>query len=101
MVIYDIPETKVRTRVAEACKDFGLTRIQWSAFLGPLTHNRRQELELRLRRMLGRAYGNIQLIPVCDKDLALRREIEGQSPERYRPTWQRPAHFVYYPELGD
>lgn len=101
LVIYDIPETKVRNKVVEACKDFGLKRVQWSAFLGPLTYNRRQELELRLRRTLGRSYGNIQLFPLCDKDVSLRREIEGQSPHRYRPAWLEPTHFVYYPDSSD
>jgi len=49
LVVYDIASDKLRHRVAEACKDYGLQRIQWSAFLGDLTHNRRTELALRLQ----------------------------------------------------
>ena len=75
LVIYDIPEDKIRNAVAEACKDYGLLRIQWSAFMGQLNHNRRQKLETRLRRVLGRRPGNIQLYPLCEKDLGLKREI--------------------------
>ena len=78
LVIYDIPEDKVRNRIAEVCKDYGLARIQWSAFLGELNLNRRQELAQRLRRTVGGKEGNIQIYPICDKDLHLKVEI-GQS----------------------
>jgi len=72
LVIYDIPSDRLRNRVAEACKDYGLSRIQWSAFFGDLSHNRREELEMRLRRTLGRKAANVQLYPMCDKDVGLR-----------------------------
>ncbi len=85
LVVYDIPSDKIRVRIAEACKDYGLQRVQWSAFLGELTHTRREELGLRLRRVLGRFTGNVQLYPICDKDLALHVEIavkgEGGTPK--------------------
>ena len=42
LVIYDITEDKIRNKVAEVCKDYGLTRIQWSAFLGELSNNHRE-----------------------------------------------------------
>jgi len=80
-VVYDIPSDKLRNRVAEACKDYGLERIQWSAFLGDLNISRRRELELRLRRTLGRAPGNIQVYPICDKDMNLRVEIINETTE--------------------
>ncbi|RJQ27283.1 MAG: CRISPR-associated endonuclease Cas2 [Peptococcaceae bacterium] len=82
LVIYDIVEDKIRNRVAEACKDYGLTRIQWSAFSGNLNYNRRQELYLRLRRTLGKSEGNIQIYPICDKDLQLKKEIDITSGEK-------------------
>ena len=75
LVIYDIPKTKVRNRVAEVCLDYGLERVQWSAFRGEVNHNRREELEQRLRKALGRQAGNIHIYPICDKDLSLRIEI--------------------------
>lgn len=75
LVIYDIVEDRTRNRVAEACKDYGLQRVQWSAFFGDLNHNRREELMLRLRRILGSDEGNIQAYPICDKDLRLKKEI--------------------------
>lgn len=89
LVIYDIPKTKVRNRVAEACLDYGLERVQWSAFRGEVNHNRREELEQRLRKALGRQAGNIQIYPICDKDLNLRIEIavsKEDAKEEEKPT---------------
>ncbi len=75
LVIYDIPNDKIRNKVGEACKDYGLERIQYSAFLGEINHNRRGELRQRLRRTLGRDEGNIQIYPFCEKDIKLKSEI--------------------------
>ncbi|MEW6448608.1 MAG: CRISPR-associated endonuclease Cas2 [Bacillota bacterium] len=75
LVVYDIPDDRVRTKVFETCKDYGLTHIQYSAFFGPLNQNRRQELYQRLRRVLGKNEGKIIICPICDKDLALMLEI--------------------------
>ena len=60
LVIYDIPDDRIRNKVGEACKDYGLTRIQYSAFIGNVSHNRRDELYQRLRRTLGKNEGNIR-----------------------------------------
>jgi hypothetical protein len=37
LLIYDIPDDRARQKVADACLDYGLERIQYSAFLGELT----------------------------------------------------------------
>ncbi|MDQ7795010.1 MAG: CRISPR-associated endonuclease Cas2 [bacterium] len=79
LVIYDIPDDRLRHRIAEVCKDYGLERIQYSAFRGDLNHNRREELELRIRRVLGEEEGNVQLLPICDKDMRLRTEIANRG----------------------
>ena len=49
--------------------NYGLERIQYSAFFGKLNRNRRQELSLRLQRELGNESGRIRIIPVCESDL--------------------------------
>jgi CRISPR-associated protein Cas2 len=69
VLIYDIEDDKLRTRAANICLDYGLERIQFSAFFGKLNRNRRQELSLRLQRELGDKSGRIRLIPVCEQDL--------------------------------
>lgn len=51
LVIYDVEDDWARTRIAEACKDFGLERIQYSCFQGRLTQNKREELYERMRKV--------------------------------------------------
>ncbi len=51
LVIYDIEDDRARTRVSEACKDFGLERMQYSCFRGNLSQNKREELLERLRKI--------------------------------------------------
>ncbi len=70
IVLYDIPHDRTRTKVSEKCLDFGLVRFQYSAFHGPLTRNRREELALILEHQIEIHGGAIALIPVCSTDLA-------------------------------
>ena len=71
LVIYDISDDKVRSRVSATCKRFGLSRIQRSAFLGEIPSSRRRELVEVLRRSL-KGEGNIQVFVICKPDFALR-----------------------------
>lgn len=43
-IIYDITNDKRRKKISEACKDYGLLRIQKSAFLGSISKNRLEML---------------------------------------------------------
>jgi len=79
LVIYDVEHDRTRTKVAEACKDYGLSRVQYSAFQGSLSANRIQELYFRLRTTLGVEAGNILIYPICDKDAKQIKEIENVS----------------------
>ncbi|MBE0481068.1 MAG: CRISPR-associated endonuclease Cas2 [Dehalococcoidia bacterium] len=81
LVIYDIPDDRLRFKVADICLDYGLERIQYSAFLGELNHNRREELLQKIRRRIGRHEANVQLFPICDKDARLRKEIRVKAEE--------------------
>jgi CRISPR-associated protein Cas2 len=72
LVVYDISDDGIRLRISEKCKDFGLSRIQKSAFLGYLDSSKRKELASSLSRILGEEEGNIQIFVICNPDLALR-----------------------------
>ncbi|MHB1006515.1 MAG: CRISPR-associated endonuclease Cas2 [Chloroflexota bacterium] len=85
LLIYDIPDDGVRAKVADICLDYGLRRIQYSSFLGEMSHNRQGEMLLKLKRRIGKHEANVQLFPVCEKDLALRKQIV------IRPAGGRPA----------
>jgi CRISPR-associated protein Cas2 len=69
VLIYDIEEDRLRTRISDVCLDYGLERIQFSAFFGKLNRNRRQELALKLQNELGNESGRLRIIPVCEQDL--------------------------------
>ena len=74
-VVYDIVDDRVRGRVANTCKDYGLERMQYSAFRGPLDASRRSELAARLADTLGKEVGKILVLSVCEKDVRARREL--------------------------
>jgi len=81
LVIYDIEDDRIRLKVSETCLDYGLTRIQYSAFLGTLNRNKREELFLRLTSVLDDNAGKIFLQPICDKDVKDVLIKENEKPE--------------------
>lgn len=74
LVIYDIPEDSLRNKLATICKDFGLERIQFSAFCGFLSFNKREELFLRLKKASGEKEANIHIYVLCDRDFKFSRK---------------------------
>lgn len=68
LLIYDIPDDRKRAKIADACLDYGLDRIQFSAFAGDISRNHQQELFLKVKRILGKKAGKIQLLPICAED---------------------------------
>jgi len=68
IVVYDITEDKIRNKIADRCKDYGLERFQFSAFIGWLNQNKREELFLNLCSLLEKSEGSIWLFPICQKD---------------------------------
>lgn len=75
IVIYDIPSDKKRNKISDACLDYGLDRIQFSAFMGELSKNHQAELMLKVKKVLGKQPGKVQLYPLCEDDWAARKEI--------------------------
>lgn len=75
LLIYDIENDRIRAKVADACLDYGLDRIQFSAFAGHLSRNHREELMLRIGGLLGDSKGSVKLIPIAVKEWNSRLEI--------------------------
>jgi CRISPR-associated protein Cas2 len=76
LLIYDISDDRVRQKVADACLDYGLQRIQYSAFAGNLSRTHQRELMTEVKRRLGKHAGNIQLFTFPDDVWKTRRSIE-------------------------
>ena len=74
LVIYDIEDDRIRTRIAEDCKDKGLERIQMSTFRGELSRTLREELFALLVSRLGKGRGRILVVAICEKDVRAIRE---------------------------
>lgn len=67
-VIYDIVDTKKRTKIAKACKGYGLYRVQKSTFLGNLNHNETDELSLRCGNTIDEGVDSVYIFPMCEDD---------------------------------
>lgn len=74
-IFYDIEDDNIRNKIAEACKDYGLERIQFSGFSGILSKNKREELFLKLSSLIDDKAGKILMLPVCDRDINAKREL--------------------------
>lgn len=76
LVVYDIVDDNKRNKIADVCIDYGMDRIQYSAFVGDLAPTHQEELMLKIAAVLGKRPGKVQLVPVCEKDWNARRVIE-------------------------
>jgi CRISPR-associated protein Cas2 len=81
LLIYDISHDGVRAKVADACLDYGLERVQYSAFMGELSWIHQKELLLQIKRRIGKHDANVQLFPLDEKSWTSRRVIEQKSEE--------------------
>lgn len=82
LVVYDIAEDRVRVKVADACLDYGLQRIQYSAFAGILSRNRQGELLQRIRKLVGRTPATVHVVPVCEKDWEAAQTLVVAQPDK-------------------
>ncbi|MCC7367686.1 MAG: CRISPR-associated endonuclease Cas2 [Chloroflexi bacterium] len=75
LVVYDISDGRARAKVADYCQDYGLSRIQYSAFLGDISRAHQNELLQKIRRRLARLESRVVLLPLCETDFRARREV--------------------------
>ncbi|NWG21023.1 MAG: CRISPR-associated endonuclease Cas2 [Chloroflexi bacterium] len=75
LLIYDIPDDRTRQKIADACLDYGLQRVQYSAFVGNLSRSYQRELFIEVRHRLGKQPGNIQFFALDDASWRSRRVI--------------------------
>lgn len=76
LVIYDISHDGARTKVADVCLDYGLERIQYSAFVGRLNKVHQRELVLKMKHAIGKNAARIQLFPLDEACWSGRQMIE-------------------------
>lgn len=76
LVLYDVEHDGTRQKFANICFDYGLDRVQYSAFLGRLTSNRRQELFRKLQKTLGDGRGAVRLFVIGDRDFSQQLQFD-------------------------
>ena len=64
LVVYDITSNNLRSQTAELLKDYGLTRIQKSAFVGDLKKNELNSLIVELRKVV--KDDDLKIFLLCD-----------------------------------
>lgn len=82
IVVYDIPNNKIRSKISDICEDYGLDRVQYSAFSGDLARVHQEEMMEKVGKRLGKQPGKIYLYPICQKDWQQRIEIERVKREK-------------------
>ncbi len=86
LVIYDISHDGTRTKVADVCLDYGLDRIQYSAFAGELTRTHQEELWLRIKRKVGKRAAKVFIVPMASDTWARRLVLEQGEPTTTDPA---------------
>jgi CRISPR-associated protein Cas2 len=81
LLIYDIPHDGTRQKVADACLDYGLQRVQYSAFVGDLSRVHQRALFQEIMRRVRRRTANVQFFPLDEKSWSGRRVIEQRGPD--------------------
>jgi CRISPR-associated protein Cas2 len=95
LVIYDISDDGLRGHACELLKDFGLRRVQYSAYAGDLTRNRREMMEIRVSGLLARdersrPTDRVYVLPMCDACFGGARFLGEQAefPDKRRDRFE-------------
>ncbi len=67
-VLYDIKNDKTRGKVAKACLQSGLNRVQYSCFVGNLDENEMDALQIRFEDLFNEDEDSIYMFPMSRKD---------------------------------
>ncbi|MBC7260295.1 MAG: CRISPR-associated endonuclease Cas2 [Chloroflexi bacterium] len=86
IIVYDIPDDRLRAKVADICLDYGLQRIQYSAFLGTLAPSRQEELLMKIKKRAGKKEANVQIFPICERCWAKRQVWVQKAKKKASPS---------------
>lgn len=67
LIIYDISEDKLRTKLAKHLQRYGLKRIQYSGFTGELNPHDRIILTKEVGQYATGEKDSIYIVPLCDR----------------------------------
>lgn len=76
ILVYDIVQDRRRAKVADACLDYGLDRVQYSTFVGILSRTHQEELLMRIKDIVGDTPASVHLYPIDEKAWKKRLILE-------------------------
>lgn len=68
-VMYDIKNDRARTRIAKACEQAGLHRVQYSVFLGTIDANDKDSLCLQIEDIMNTDQDSVYIFPMSKDEL--------------------------------
>jgi len=68
-VLYDIKVDRDRNKAAKYCKQAGLYRVQYSAFLGNLDASLRDTLSLQLQAVIDEGVDKVYILPMSRDEM--------------------------------
>jgi len=68
-VMYDISKDKIRSKVAKACEQIGLTRVQFSVYLGTIEPNDKDTLEIQVEELIDKDNDKVYIFPMSKDEL--------------------------------
>ena len=77
-VIYDITENRIRQKVSDRCKGYGLYRVQKSVFLGDLNTNERDSLGVECEELIDTDRDSVYIFPMDDQSFK-KVQLIGQA----------------------
>lgn len=68
-VMYDIKKDKARTKVSKFCEQAGLTRVQYSVFLGTIELNEKDTLQIQIEDTIDEEKDSVYIFPMSKDEL--------------------------------
>lgn len=91
--MYDIKKDRARTKIAKACEQMGLTRVQYSVFLGTLDANEKDTLELMINELMDLKKDSVYIFPMS-KDEFKQTVLLGQAFDKKLVTDEITEMFI-------
>jgi len=68
-VMYDIKSDRARTKIAKACEQAGLNRVQYSVFLGTIEPNEKDTLQVQIEDLMNEDEDSVYIFPMSKDEL--------------------------------
>ncbi len=67
--MYDIKQDRARTKIAKACEQAGLFRVQYSVFLGTIETDEKDTLQLQIEELMSEETDSVYMFPMSKDEL--------------------------------